>query len=157
MQYINKKNEMSKKIGILLVESLPLPPVKGGAVENLTQLIIDNNEDRHDLDIYVFSKYDGAAAAEAKQYHNTQYKYCNPSGIYVLIDILLKVVRRICRNYLHINTPSLYEIKAYRYFKQQGIKTFLKTVLHTLYIKIASLSLNLFSICITIISMHQAK
>lgn len=49
MQYINKKNEMSKKIGILLVESLPLPPVKGGAVENLTQLIIDNNEDRHDL------------------------------------------------------------------------------------------------------------
>ena len=69
MQYINKKNEMSKKIGILLVESLPLPPVKGGAVENLTQLIIDNNEDRHDLDIYVFSKYDGAAAAEAKQYH----------------------------------------------------------------------------------------
>lgn len=123
MQYINKKNEMSKKIGILLVESLPLPPVKGGAVENLTQLIIDNNEDRHDLDIYVFSKYDGAAAAEAKQYHNTQYKYCNPSGIYVLIDILLKVVRRICRNYLHINTPSLYEIKAYRYFKQQGIKT----------------------------------
>lgn len=94
-----------------------------GAVENLTQLIIDNNEDRHDLDIYVFSKYDGAAAAEAKQYHNTQYKYCNPSGIYVLIDILLKVVRRICRNYLHINTPSLYEIKAYRYFKQQGIKT----------------------------------
>lgn len=42
MQYINKKNEMSKKIGILLVESLPLPPVKGGAVENLTQLIIDN-------------------------------------------------------------------------------------------------------------------
>ena len=42
MQYINKKNEMSKKIGILLVESLPLPPVKGGAVENLTQLIIGN-------------------------------------------------------------------------------------------------------------------
>lgn len=42
MQYINKKNEMSKKLGILLVESLPLPPVKGGAVENLTQLIIDN-------------------------------------------------------------------------------------------------------------------
>ena len=53
MQYINKKNEMSKKIGILLVESLPLPPVKGGAVENLTQLIIDNNEDRHDLDMMV--------------------------------------------------------------------------------------------------------
>ena len=62
MQYINKKNEMSKKIGILLVESLPLPPVKG-AVENLTQLIIDNNEDRHDLDIYVFSKYDGCCGS----------------------------------------------------------------------------------------------
>ena len=27
------------------------------------------------------------------------------------------------RNYLHINTPSLYEVLAYRYFKQQGIKT----------------------------------
>ena len=41
MQYINKKNEMSKKIGILLVESLPLPPVKGGAVEkSRLQLII---------------------------------------------------------------------------------------------------------------------
>ena len=33
MQYINKKNEMSKKIGILLVESLPLPPVQGAVDE----------------------------------------------------------------------------------------------------------------------------
>ena len=57
------------------------------------------------LDIYVFSKYDGAAAAEAKQYHNTQYKYCNPSGIYVLIDILLKVVRRICRKLFAYKYP----------------------------------------------------
>lgn len=114
---------MSKKLGILLVESLPLPPVKGGAVENLTQLIIDNNETRHDLDIWVFSKYDGTAAAEAKKYHNTQYKYYNPSGIYLLIDIVLKVIRRICRNYLHINSPSLYEMQAYRYFKQQDVKT----------------------------------
>lgn len=123
MQYINNKNEMSKKLGILLVESLPLPPVKGGAVENLTQLIIDNNEGRHNWDICVFSKYDGTAAAEAKKYHNAQYKYYNPTGIYVLIDILFKVVRRICRDYLHINTSSLYEIQAYRYFKKQGIKT----------------------------------
>lgn len=114
---------MSKKLGILLVESLPLPPVKGGAVENLTQLIIDNNESRHDLDIWVFSKYDGTAAAEAKKYHNTQYKYYNPSGIYLLIDIVLKVIRRICRKYLHINFPSLYEMQAYRYFKQQDVKT----------------------------------
>ena len=37
MQYINKKNEMSKKIGILLVESLPLPPVKGGSFSTFTE------------------------------------------------------------------------------------------------------------------------
>jgi len=49
------------------------------SVENLTQLIIDNNEDRHDLDIYVFSKYDGAAAADHKVkgylYANNSYRY----------------------------------------------------------------------------------
>ena len=111
------------KIGILLVESLPLPPVKGGAVENLVQLIIDNNENCHDLDIFIYSKYDQNAEEQSRAYKNTSYKYYNPTGVWILFDVLLKVIRRLMRNYLNIKTPSLYEIRAYNYFKKQGIKT----------------------------------
>lgn len=112
-----------KKIGILLIESLPLPPVKGGAVENLVQLIVDNNEEHHGLYLYIFSKYDSKAEEESQSFKNTSYKYYRPIGIWKIIDFILKVVRRLFRNYLHINTPSLYEIQAYLYFKKQGIKT----------------------------------
>ena len=55
------------KIGILLVESLPMPPVKGGAVENLVQLIIDRNEQLKDAEFYVYSKYDAKARQIAKE------------------------------------------------------------------------------------------
>ena len=69
------------KIGILLAESLPMPPVKGGAVENLVQLIIDRNEQLKDAEFYVYSKYDAKARQIAKEYDFAHYYYYKPSMI----------------------------------------------------------------------------
>ena len=110
------------KIGVLLVESLPLPPVKGGAVENLVQLIIENNEQHQDFEICVFSNYDAKADEISRTFKYTSYKYFKPNGFWIVLDILLKVIRKLLRIFFQINTPSLYEIKAYNYFKKQNIK-----------------------------------
>lgn len=112
-----------KKIGLLLVESLPLPPTKGGAVENLVQMLIDNNEIYGDFEFYVFSKHDSAAEEKSKTYNKTHYRYYNPIGFLRLIDFIFKVLRRIFRICFGIASPSYYEVLAKRYFKSHGVKT----------------------------------
>lgn len=111
------------KIGIILVESLPLPPVKGGAVENLVQLIIDNNEIQKNGDFIIFSKYDVIAEQKSNDYSYTKYIYYNPGFIGRSVDFVLKVIRRLLRVLFNVRTPSLYEIKAYCVLKKAGVKT----------------------------------
>lgn len=111
------------KIGIILVDSLPLPPVKGGAVENLVQLIIDNNEIQKKENFIIFSKYDVIAEQKTSDYSYTKYIYYNPGFIGKCVDFVLKVIRRLLRVLFNVSTPSLYEIRAYCVFKKAGVKT----------------------------------
>lgn len=108
------------KIGILLVESLPMPPVKGGAVENLVQLIIDRNEQLKDAEFYVYSKYDAKARQIAKEYDFAHYYYYKPSMIAKILALGLKVIKKVFGKFA-IVTPSLYEILAYKKFKSHDI------------------------------------
>ena len=106
------------KIGILLAESLPMPPVKGGAVENLVQLIIDRNEQLKDAEFYVYSKYDAKARQIAKEYDFAHYYYYKPSMIAKILALGLKVIKKVFGKFA-IVTPSLYEILAYKKFKRR--------------------------------------
>ena len=108
------------KIGILLAESLPMPPVKGGAVENLVQLIIDRNEQLKDAEFYVYSKYDAKARQIAKEYDFAHYYYYKPSMIAKILALGLKVIKKVFGKFA-IVTPSLYEILAYKKFKSHDI------------------------------------
>lgn len=62
-----------KKIAIVSYDVMPLPPVKGGAVENLIHFLVENNEVEKKAELTVFSVYDPDALKESKNYKNTEF------------------------------------------------------------------------------------
>ncbi|MFK2465244.1 glycosyltransferase family 4 protein [Bacteroides fragilis] len=114
---------MKKKIGFLMVDSLPMPPVMGGAVENLVQLLIDNNEDNNKFEFHIYSLYDSKVESVNTGFKNTTYHYYKQKGISTIIAFVIRVIRYICRHHLNIYMPSLYELQAKRLFKKLGIRT----------------------------------
>ena len=54
---------------------MPVPAVKGGAVETLLQIVIEENEIYHDANIYILCKYNRKAAEIAKNYKYTKIFY----------------------------------------------------------------------------------
>ena len=68
---------MRKKIAIICPAELPVPSVKGGAVETLIDHFLDENEKRGEqaLEIIVYSVYDINAELESKKYKNVKFKY----------------------------------------------------------------------------------
>lgn len=66
-------------MNIVIVTSimLPMPPVKGGAVQNLIKLFLDDNEKVPEHRIHVFSFFDSEAKKQALQYKFTKFHYIN--------------------------------------------------------------------------------
>lgn len=64
-----------KKICMITPNFLPVPSVKGGAVETLVTNLIEQNEIGKKLDITVYSIYDSQAESKAKEYEYTKIKY----------------------------------------------------------------------------------
>lgn len=71
-----------KKIAIILPgDKLPLPSVKGGAVESLVQCLLDYNEKYHTYNFFVFSVYNEEAALKSRSYKHTDFKYINTDSL----------------------------------------------------------------------------
>ena len=66
------------KVAFVLVDNLPFPAVKGGAIESLLTLFANQNEKEKKIDMYVYSIADD----EAKKvlYNNTIVKYTKKGG-----------------------------------------------------------------------------
>lgn len=63
------------KIAIATFADLPSPPVKGGAVETLIDIICQINEKKKKIDIDLFSIADKNAEIKAAEYHQTEFVY----------------------------------------------------------------------------------
>lgn len=63
------------KILMVTPGRLPVPAVKGGAVENLVQLLLYYNERHHCAEITVVSAYDREAAEKAREYRNSEFYF----------------------------------------------------------------------------------
>lgn len=87
-----------KKICLVNPWVLPVPGVKGGAIESLIDLIIKENEKEHKIDLYVVSVYDMTAEIESKKYKYTHF-------IYIKTNFISKVCQR------------MYGILKYHFFK----------------------------------------
>lgn len=82
-----------------MVDSLPMPPVMGGAVENLVQLLIDNNEDNNKFEFHIYSLYDSKVESVNTGFKNTTYHYYKQKGISTIIAFVIRVIRYICRHH----------------------------------------------------------
>ncbi len=83
-----------KKIAVISYGGLPLPPVKGGAVENLIQFFVQNNEEEKIAELTVFSIYDQAAEGESRKYKNTKFVYI---GRHKALEPVTEFTNRIFR------------------------------------------------------------
>lgn len=63
------------KIAIIGPQGLPVPAVKGGAIETLIDVVIKENEKKNKLDIDVYTIFDNEAIEESKKYKNTKFIY----------------------------------------------------------------------------------
>jgi glycosyltransferase involved in cell wall biosynthesis len=69
------------KIAIIPTINLPMPPVKGGAVQNLTKMFLDQNEFTKEDEVSVFSIMDTKAEALSKSYQCSRYVYIPTSNL----------------------------------------------------------------------------
>lgn len=88
------------KLAIVIPSQLPVPAVKGGAVETLVTGLIDQNEEKRLIDITVFSTYDREAVLESKKYEYTRF-------IWIRYNILNKIINVITRIYSKISKESI--------------------------------------------------
>lgn len=77
------------KIAFLTYGTSPVPATKGGAVENLIEDLLDENEEHHALDMTVFSIYEEKASEHAKNYKHTNFKFVKCPRIVDITDKLI--------------------------------------------------------------------
>lgn len=81
-----------KKIAIFNDFQLPLPPTRGGSVPTLTQLLIDENENRKEFIFDVYSCFDKKAYELSQNYKYTNFYYVREANILrKLTNLLFKL------------------------------------------------------------------
>ena len=94
-------------MNILIISAgvLPMPPVNGGAVENLINMFLEENEKDHKYNITLYSIFNKKAEIESQKYKSTEFKFITQNSIFYKIQ---KVLRRSI-NFL----PNVYIGNAY--------------------------------------------
>lgn len=77
------------KIAFITTGYFPVPPSKGGAVEDLLYTLIRENENENKHCMEVYSVYDEKAKDISLQYNNTKFRYIKIPKIVQLFDILI--------------------------------------------------------------------
>lgn len=87
-----------KKIVVINNGTLPLPAVKGGAVETLINLLIDENEIFGKFQFEVYSIYDSEAVVHSKKYKYTSFCFVKTSGVVYSIKYALNKIANAVYN-----------------------------------------------------------
>lgn len=99
------------KLAIVTSGFLPVPAIKGGAVENLVENFVSKNEEYKKLNITIFSIKDKKAIEVASKYKNSKYIFIKPNLIVKTLD---KFTYFIAKNILKIDKTM-----SYRYIFQR--------------------------------------
>ena len=84
---------MLKKILFITKGSLPFPPTKGGAVENLLRIIVEKNETYNDFIFTVFSIFDPSLENfNFEKYKKCSFKYINPFSYNYKVRRILRYI-----------------------------------------------------------------
>src|SRR5574344_701282 len=87
-----------KKILVVISGNLPIPAIRGGAVETLIDAYIDRNERTKQFHYTVYSAYSDGVFALQKKYSYAEFHYIHTDGIFyqlerILRSILIKIFR----------------------------------------------------------------
>ena len=96
------------KLLLINYMTLPIPPVKGGAVEYLVNEFLLHNEEKHLHDIVAYSIYDEAAEVQSRAYKHTEFKFIKIEGIFDKID---RAVRHIINKHTGVYVGNTYITK----------------------------------------------
>ncbi len=100
-RYVNKAEE-GVKLNILLITrgKLPLPNIKGGAVEYLIQLLIDENEKNWHHDITLVTCSCDGIEREQLNYRYTQFVNIKTDGLLIKIETAVRYVLNTQLHYI---------------------------------------------------------
>ena len=104
-----KSEENKMKVAIIAPQGLPVPPVKGGAIETLIDIVLKENEKHHQLDIDVYTVYDQEAIKESKNYSNVNFIFLLKNKRYIkLRNKFISLCRKVFKMKMRYTYP--YEI-----------------------------------------------
>ena len=83
-----------KKVAIVGPPTYPIPYIRGGAIERLMTILVDQNEINHKLDITVFTVYDKDLNEAVRKYKFSRFIQIK-SGIFVKFLLLVYRILRV--------------------------------------------------------------
>ena len=98
-------------VAIITCGYLPIPAVKGGAVETIVDNFIEENEKYQKVKFTIFSIYDDEAEKKSKSLKDTEIIYIKKSKI---INVLDKIIFFVAKNILKKE-----KVMSYRYILQR--------------------------------------
>ena len=101
---------------------LPIPPIYGGACEELINILIEENEKDKKVELVCFQKYFNKKTMLELQ----KYKFQNTKMVYVktnkLVDFFVKATNKICKKLkLKIRLVNTYDSKVLKYLKKHKV------------------------------------
>lgn len=109
----------TSKIALISPGILPVPAIKGGAIETLIDILVEQNEKYNQIDLVIYSIYDKQAYNKSKDYKYTSFVFIKRN---LLISIFESIASRIARIILKKNFTSTFIRRVIRDVKKRGIK-----------------------------------
>lgn len=111
------------KVCIVIPPNLPMPPVKGGAIETLMQYIADINETEKKIDITFLSLWDKEAEQQAQKYRYSKYVYFHWNTFDDAKWFIFRAIRKLTGINVHVLEP--YEYFASKYVLSNEFDVFI--------------------------------
>ena len=89
------------KICLITPNLLPVPAVKGGAIESLITNIIEEQEKEKKLDITIVSIYNEEAKIKSEKYKETKFIYVKKNVNYMITSIIFKLINKVFKKNLN--------------------------------------------------------
>lgn len=110
------------KICFVTTGYFPIPPTKGGAVENLVYSLVKKNEEYSKHQMTVFSSYDLEAKLKSKKFTNTNFIYVKTPKICLVIDkVIYTFVSKVIKKEKNLSFRYLVQRLYFEYIVSRKI------------------------------------
>lgn len=97
----------NKRIAIIAPSHLPIPNVKGGAIETLTTALLDENESQNKYIFDIYSVYDEKAVIKSTKYKYSNFKFYRRSLTGFILDLIVRIVFRLSKRSIFLSNSFI--------------------------------------------------